>query len=128
MDGLPVQLFFSKKPDLLPLYREIERTAGEKLGDFEVVCQKSQITWRAPGPFAALWLPRWRRPDGRPYVGLSFFLEFRVDSPRIPYAVEPYPGRWTHHTSVAGPEELDRELLGWLWLSREFSARRRRRG
>lgn len=127
MEDLSVALFFARKPDLFPLYQEMERAVRSQLGDFDVVAQKSQITWKAPGAFAALWLPRWKRPDGRPYVGLSFFLEFRVDSPRIPYSVEPYPNRWTHHTSVAELSELDDELMGWLYLSKEFSTRRRRR-
>ena len=98
VNDLSVDLFFMKQPELLPLYLEIERAVRDRLGDFEVVVQKSQITWKGPGSFAALWLPRWKRPDGRIYVGLSFFLEFQVESPRIPYSTEPYPNRWTHHT------------------------------
>ena len=128
MDNLALELFFQKNPELLPLYLGIEAAVRAQLGDFDVVVQKSQITWKGPGSFAALWLPRWKRPDGLPYVGLPFFLEFRVDSPRIPYAAEPYPNRWTHHTSVARLSELDEELMGWLYLSKAFSARRRRRG
>lgn len=127
MDDLSLDLFFMKKPELLPLYLEMERAVRDQLGEFEVVVQKSQITWKGPGSFAALWLPRWKRPDGRPYVGLSFFLEFQVDSPRIPHSTQPYPGRWTHHTSIAEIGELDAEVMGWLYLSREFSSRRRRR-
>ena len=127
VNDLSVDLFFMKQPELLPLYLEIERAVRDRLGDFEVVVQKSQITWKGPGSFAALWLPRWKRPDGRIYVGLSFFLEFQVESPLIPYSTEPYPNRWTHHTSVADLGELDEELMGWLYLSKEFSGRRRRR-
>ena len=78
VNDLSVDLFFMKQPELLPLYLEIERAVRDRLGDFEVVVQKSQITWKGPGSFAALWLPRWKRPDGRIYVGLSFFLEFQV--------------------------------------------------
>ena len=29
-------------------------------------------------------------------------------------AVEPYPGRWTHHILVRTPEEIDGELLAWI--------------
>ena len=121
VNDLSVDLFFMKQPELLPLYLEIERAVRDRLGDFEVVVQKSQITWKGPGSFAALWLPRWKRPDGRIYVGLSFFLEFQVESPRIPYSTEPYPNRWTHHTIVSEPDQLDGELMGWLREAHAFA-------
>ena len=125
VNDLSVDLFFMKQPELLPLYLEIERAVRDRLGDFEVVVQKSQITWKGPGSFAALWLPRWKRPDGRIYVGLSFFLEFQVESPRIPYSTEPYPNRWTHHTIVSEPDQLDGELMGWLREAWDFAESKR---
>ena len=127
VNDLSVDLFFMKQPELLPLYLEIERAVRDRLGDFEVVVQKSQITWKGPGSFAALWLPRWKRPDGRIYVGLSFFLEFQVESPRIPYSTEPYPNRWTHHVMIGSAEEIDQELLGWLWEAAQFAASKPRK-
>ena len=125
VNDLSVDLFFMKQPELLPLYLEIERAVRDRLGDFEVVVQKSQITWKGPGSFAALWLPRWKRPDGRIYVGLSFFLEFQVESPRIPYSTEPYPNRWTHHLLLTDPAEIDRELLDWLQEAYWFAENKR---
>ena len=56
-------------------------------------------------------------------MGLSFFLEFQVESPRIPYSTEPYPNRWTHHVPVATPAELDGELLDWLGQAYAFGQR-----
>ena len=120
VNDLSVDLLFMKQPELLPLYLEIERAVRDRLGDFEVVVQKSQITWKGPGSFAALWLPRWKRPDGRIYVGLSFFLEFQVESPRIPYSTEPYPNRWTHHVVLDKPEQIDGQLLSWLREAWDF--------
>ena len=125
VNDLSVDLFFMKQPELLPLYLEIERAVRDRLGDFEVVVQKSQITWKGPGSFAALWLPRWKRPDGRIYVGLSFFLEFQVESPRIPYSTEPYPNRWTHHLLLTDPAEIDRQLLDWLQEAYWFAENKR---
>ena len=125
VNDLSVDLFFMKQPELLPLYLEIERAVRDRLGDFEVVVQKSQITWKGPGSFAALWLPRWKRPDGRIYVGLSFFLEFQVESPRIPYSTEPYPNRWTHHLLLTDPAEIDRQLLDWLQEACWFAENKR---
>ena len=127
MNDLSVDLFFMKQPELLPLYLEIERAVRDRLGDFEVVVQKSQITWKGPGSFAALWLPRWKRPDGRIYVGLSFFLEFQVESPRIPYSTEPYPNRWTHHLLLTAPEDVDGLLAAWLAEAYRFAREKQRR-
>ena len=45
-----------------------------------------------------------------------------MDSPRIAVATEPYPGRWTHHIVVAGPEEIDGELMGWVKEAAAFAA------
>ena len=46
----------------------------------------------------------------------------KVESPRIAVATEPYPGRWTHHIVVAGPEEIDDELMGWVKEAAAFAA------
>ena len=36
-------------------------------------------------------------------------------------AVEPYPNRWTHHTIVSEPDQLDGELMGWLREAHAFA-------
>lgn len=58
VNDLSVDLFLLKQPELLPLYLEIERAVRDRLGDFEVVVQKSQITWERPRLF--------RRPMAAP--------------------------------------------------------------
>lgn len=45
---------------------------------------------------------------------MTFGLGYRVRSPRIDVAVEPYPGRFTHHVLVSGAGEIDDELMGWV--------------
>ena len=35
---------------------------------------------------------------------------------------EPYPNRWTHHVMIGSAEEIDQELLGWLWEAAQFAA------
>ena len=54
-------------------------------------------------------------------IGLSNQLE----SPRVAVAVEPYPGRWTHHVLVSEEAQIDDELLGWLREAWEFAESKR---
>ena len=35
----------------------------------------------------------------------------RLDTPRVAVAVEPYPGRWTHHLLLTEESQIDEELL-----------------
>ena len=37
-----------------------------------------------------------------------------MEHPRILQAVEPYPGRWTHHLLLTAPEDVDGLLAAWL--------------
>ena len=52
-------------------------------------------------------------------------LNRRLESPRVAVAVEPYPGRWTHHILLTDPEEIDGELMGWLEEARSFAVSKR---
>ncbi len=40
-----------------------------------------------------------KRPEV--YIVVTFGLGYRVESPRIDVAVEPYPGRFTHHVLIS---------------------------
>ena len=109
----------------LALVSALEQTLPE---NFSVRVQKSQISFYGRHLFGAASIPVRRKKDWPPdCLMVTFGLEHRADSPRIAVATEPYPNRWTHHTSVADLGELDEELMGWLYLSKEFSGRRRRR-
>ena len=58
----------------------------------------------------------------QPTIVVSFGLSYRVDSPRIWVATEPYPNRWTHHMLIADEGQLDDELLGWIKEAAAFAA------
>ena len=79
--------------------------------------QKSQIGFYAARLFAMASLPKRKRDAG---IVVSFGLGRREPSPRIGAAVEPYPGRWTHHAALTREADLDGELLGWLEEARGF--------
>lgn len=36
-------------------------------------------------------------------------------------AVEPYPGRWTHHILIDAPDQIDAQLLAWLQAAHAFA-------
>ena len=56
---------------------------------------------------------------------VTFGLGYRLKSPRIDAAVEPYPGRFTHHVMVSGTGEIDDELMEWVKEAAAFSASKR---
>ena len=118
---MDVDTFFSREPRALPLYRAVEAAILAALSGVRVDMQRSQITFRLrrtlgrERPLSAVWLPI-HGVAGRPevYVVLTFGLRRRIEDPRIVQAVEPYPGRWTHHVLIAREEDMDEQVLGWL--------------
>ncbi len=46
------------------------------------------------------------------YIAVIFGLGYRLKSPCVDAAVEPYPGRFTHHALNLGTGEVDDELTG----------------
>ena len=120
--------YFDGRPQELALYEDLFQAMSAAFPDACVTVQKSQISFYGRHLFAAASLPV-RRKKGWPEhcLMVTFGLDHRENHSRITVATEPYPNRWTHHTSVADLGELDEELMGWLYLSKEFSGRRRRR-
>lgn len=114
-------LFFAGRPEALALY---ERLRSQILGEFPGVgikVQKTQITFAERYGFAFVSHPRRKKETG---ILVSFGLSHRQESPRIPYASEPYPGRWTHHTPVRTAGETDGELLDWLREAHWFAGQK----
>lgn len=57
---------------------------------------------------------------------MTLGLAYRLDSPRVAVATQPYPGRWTIHLPVARVEEIDDELLAWVREAYDFARAKRR--
>ncbi len=106
-----ILFFFNGRPDALELYKTLFQQLDAAFPQASVKVQKTQISFYGPRLFAMASLPRRKRDPG---LVVSFGLGRRLGSPRVSMAVEPYPGRWTHHVPVTDRERLDRELLGWL--------------
>ena len=120
-------MFFNAMPGALPIYDTLRAHILTAFPETVVEVKKTQITFRSHYGFAFVSL---RRMKGCPAVFLILTLGLgrRLASPRAAAAVEPYPGRWTHHVAVTAEEELDAELLGWLREAWDFSRTKGRRG
>lgn len=111
--------FFAGRPAALALFGALARRLDAALPDTAARVQKTQITFVHRRVFAMASLPRRKGEEG---LVLSFGLGRRLDSPRIGAAVEPYPGRWTHHMALTDAAQLDGELLAWLREAWAFAA------
>ena len=113
-------LFFNAMPGALPLYEALTQKLLAAMPDTVVKVQKSQITFQARYGFAFVSL---RRIRGCPpvFLILTIGLGRRLDSRRVAVAVEPYPGRWTHHLLLSQPDQLDGELMAWLREAHDFA-------
>lgn len=107
--------FFSKMPEVIPLYERIEEKILERFEDVTIEIKKTQITFKAKRGFVYVWLPI-RKMKNRPeyYLVLSFGLDQRIESSRIAESVETYKNRWMHHLVLEKPEELNDELMRWI--------------
>lgn len=123
-DGL---LFFDKSPGAIPLYAAFDEALEVRFGPQEPRIQKTQITYGNPKVYACVSVTKGKK-KGWPENGIlvTFGLGRRLDLPRIAAAVEPYPGRWTHHVVVGAPGEIDGELMNWVEEAYQFSKMKKR--
>lgn len=118
--------FFADKPLELALYQALFQQLEAAFPDASVKVQKSQISFYNRHLFAAASLPVRRRKEWpKQCILVTFGLSYRLDSPRIAVAVEPYPNRWTHHVVVSQGTQIDDELLAWLREAYDFSNAKR---
>ena len=118
--------FFDGKPEELALYQALFRRLEERFPDASVKVQKSQISFYGRHLFAAASLPVRRRKDWpKMCLMVTVGLPYRLDSPRVVAASEPYPGRWTHHVLVTEADQIDEELMGWLREAWDFAESKR---
>ena len=110
-----VLFFFDGKPLELALYEALFRHLEMEFSEASVRVQESQISFYGRHLFSAASLPVRRKKSWPEHcVVVTVGLSRQMESPRVAVAVEPYPGRWTHHILVRTPEEIDGELLAWI--------------
>lgn len=119
---MDIATLFAKKPGTLPLYQAIESLILEHFPDVMIKVSKTQVSFVCRYGFAFVSLPV--RPfKGQPdlCVVLTFGLGRHEHDPRIAVAVEPYPGRWTHHVLIAKASDLDAQIVSWLTEAYHFA-------
>lgn len=119
-------LYFHGKPFEFFLYRQLVCRMDESLPGMSAKVQKSQISFYSRHLFAAASLPvRHKKDWPAACLLVTFGLEYKLDSPRIAVAVQPYPNRWTHHVVLSDESQIDDELLGWIRQAYDFSQSKR---
>lgn len=117
-----ILFFFDGRPAELSLYQALFERMEAAFPEASVKVQKSQISFYNKHLFAAASLPVRRRKDWpKECIIMTIGLSYRLASPRVAVAVEPYPNRWTHHVLVSQEGQIDHELLGWLREAYDFA-------
>lgn len=120
-------MFFAGHEEALPIYLHLREALSALGTEIEVEVKKSQISLKNKRLFGAVSFapvrPKARRP--RSYITVTFGLGHRLDSLRVDAAVEPYPGRWTHHVMLGDSSEIDNELMDWISEALEFASTKR---
>lgn len=118
--------YFHGKPEEYALYSALYPQLACAFPTASVRVQKTQISFYGTHLFAAVSLPFRRKKEWpKNCLLVTFGLPFRLDSPRIALAVEPYPQRWTHHVLLSHPTQIDGVLLDWLRDAYAFSEGKR---
>ena len=124
MMGADTLLFFEGHMDALTLYEKLEERILSEINNVRIKAQKSQISFYNRHMFACVSFSKVRKAKDRPahYIVVTFGLDHRLESPRIDVATEPYPNRWTHHVLISNLDEIDDELMRWIYEASVFSA------
>ena len=114
--------FFDGHGAELELYQALFTRLEAAFPEASVKVQKSQISFYNRHLFAATSLPLRRRKEWpKVCILVTIGLSYRLSSPRIAVATEPYPNRWTHHVVISEAGQIDEELLGWLREAYDFA-------
>lgn len=125
MTSKQVQAFFAGRAKEHSLFQAIEQIINS-MGSVTVSVSKSQISFGTKTKFAWIWMPQpWaKRPENS--VVLTFGLGRKIEDQQIDEAVEPYPGRWTHHVIIHDESDITDQVRQWLEEAYTFSQERRR--
>ena len=121
-----VLAFLGGAPGPISLFEAWEE-AVLACGESTMKVSKTQISWGNPLQFAVLSQPRRAAQRRTGALLATLGLGRRVEHPRILQAVEPYPGRWTHHLLLTAPEDVDGLLAAWLAEAYRFAREKQRR-
>ena len=118
--------FFNTRMDALPLYEALRERLLAAYPGAEIRAQKTQISFYDGHMFTCVsFLPVRGRGRG---ITVTFSGEEAIASPRVAACAQVSPHRVTHHVPVAGPEDIDGELMGWIAASHALAQRGKKRG
>ena len=121
-----VLAFFNGRTQELALCEALFRRLDGLFPEGTVRVQKSQISFYGRHLFGAASLPVRRKKNWPEHcLVVTLGLGRRLDSPRVAVAVEPYPGRWTHHLLLTEENQIDAELLEWFQEAWNFAESKR---
>jgi hypothetical protein len=109
-----INSFFSEDVGRIKLFMSIREMIAS-MGEASEHIGKSQISFGTKRRFAWVWMPLRTgkdRPEG--CIILTLALRRKAESARVVEAVEPYPGRWTHHIVISDSKGLDGETLALI--------------
>jgi len=94
---------------------DVIRAYIESMGPVKVEVAKTQVSFGVDTKFAWVWLPQmWIKKANDDSVTLAFDLTHCVEHPHIKSAVEPRPGRWTHHVVINSEADFNDDVKSWL--------------
>ena len=109
-----VEGLFSGRPRAFGLFLAV-RKCIESIGPVKVEATKTQVSFGTRTKFAWVWLPQmWIKKQPENSITLTFDIARRIEHERIKSAVEPRPGRWTHHVVIEKESDLDETVCQWL--------------
>lgn len=121
-----IEAFFAGNRAQVSLFLAVARLI-DSIGAAKMEIKKTQISFRTTKKFAWVWLPlkgsRKRPPNS---IVLTFGIGRKIVHKQIVEAVEPYPGRWTHHLVIQDESELNHEVEQWLAEAYAFSLQKGR--
>ncbi len=120
-----IEGLFAGRPESRKLF-EVVRSYIESLGQVKIEAMKTQVSFGVRTKFAWIWLPQmWIKKQPENSIVLTFDARRRIEHPRIKQAVEPRPGRWTHHVVIEKPSDFDENVRQWLREAYEAAAQER---
>jgi hypothetical protein len=94
---------------------DVLRMAMDRLPVVSMAVRKSQIAFRRRRAFAWAWIPDRYLHGGHAPLVLSLAFRYREPSRRWKQVFEATPGRFMHHLELYSPNELDEEVVYWIW-------------
>ena len=126
MTNKEIEAFFAGKPEAKALFMAVERKI-QAIGPAIIKVSKTQSSFATRTQFAWVWMPL---PTDRKRPLHSLVLSFgcgrRIVNDQIVEAIEPYPGRWTHHVIIAEAADLTSAVDAWIREAYRFSETRGR--